>query len=289
METPYSAMSHHRIPEGEDLALLLRCYGYRLKRSGAATRDAAPATPEEIAEAERRGWAPKRKLRLNAAEFLERVTAAVSRLDSQAVMAAFVAGVGGSAVRGRQIPMSYAWASTVIQAIAAGGRTLADFDIREPIEIDYSHELVTLALGNAWNERPARFLPDLEAAAEQGPPSPSKPDWQTFHALIEMIAAQPPETTPGQLEKALAARKLLPATDKYQRYGILQALAEIGIMPNPYLPPSLDRAIPAAERHAAGRQVPGGSRSDIVLPLAGWRGELGVDRSRLERLFGAIG
>ena len=287
MQTP-STTSQQRIPEGEDLALLLRCYSYRLKRSGAATRDAIPPAPEEIAEAERRGWMPKRKLRFTEAEFLQRLTAATDRLDTPSVMAAFVAGVGGSAVRGRQLPMSYAWASGVTRAIAAGGVTLADFDVRQPIEIDYSLELLSLALGGAWNERPVRFLPDLEAAAEQGLPSPGKADWQIFHALIETIAAQPPGTTPGQLEKVLATQKLLPKTDKYQRYGILQALAELGVMPNPYLPPSFDRAILATERHTAGRQVPGGSRSDIVLPLSGWRAELGIDRSRLEKLFGSI-
>lgn len=103
-----------------------------------------------------------------------------------------------------------------------------------------------------------------------------------------MIASQPAGTTPGQLEKVLGTRKLLPRTDKYQRYGILQALAELGIMPNPYLPPSLDRAILVAERHEAGRQVPGGSRSDIVLPLAGWRGEIGIDQDRVKTLLGSI-
>jgi hypothetical protein len=106
-----------------------------------------------------------------------------------------------------------------------------------------------------------------------------------FGRLLDLAGNQPDEQTPGGLEKEIARAKLLPRTDKYQRYGILSALAEAGVLPNPVLSPTWDRFVPTSERHAASRQVPGGPRSDIVLPLGAWRGKHGVDRERSAALF----
>ncbi|HEY4252945.1 MAG TPA: hypothetical protein VGM87_17170 [Roseomonas sp.] len=200
-------------------------------------------------------------------------------------MQAFVAGVGGSAPRGRQIPIAYAWALHLPGAIAAAAPALPDCGLREPVKVDFTGELMRLALGYVWNEVPERYLPDLEAAAAEGLPTPTADDRARFDALIAFIAAQPGDTTPGILEQGLARAKILPGTDKYNRYGILQGLAEIGVMPNAAIPPSLDRHVAVAERHAA--QFRGAPRSDIVLPLAAWRGSLGIDHARLERLFPA--
>ncbi|MFF4291927.1 hypothetical protein ACFY0R_42675, partial [Streptomyces sp. NPDC001633] len=92
-------------------------------------------------------------------------------------------------------------------------------------------------------------------------------------------------TTPGQLEKSIARARLLPRTDKYQRYGILIALAELGVLPNTLLPPSIDRFVSRTECQAAYRRVRGAPRSDITLPLAAWRG--GLDTARVARLANA--
>lgn len=263
----------------------MRCYGYRFKRGGAVTRDFDPPSSEEVAEAERRGWRPRKVVQLSLDEFLDRISKARAKLDGRSVMAAFVASVGGSAVHARQIPISFAWAGSVPQAIATQAVAADDYQLRSIIEIDYTGELVALALGGVWNEMPWRFLVDLEVAAAQGLPRPVRADWDIFEALIEVIGSQAPGTTPGQLEKILAAKKLLPKTDKYQRYGILQTLSEIGVMPNPWLPPILESATTASKRQLAERQIAGGNRSDIVLPLAGWRGEMRVDTARIAELF----
>lgn len=270
-----------RIPEGAELALLMRCCGYRRSRSGAVSRDPVPPTAEELAEARRLGWRPGEVVTLARDEAIERARSAARALSREAVAKAFVAGVGGSAPRGRQILISYAWAVHLPPAAEA-----PDCGLDETVEIDVVDEMVRLALGYVWNEVERHYLLDLEAAARQGLPEPTDSDRAVFDRLLEAIAAQPPGTTPGQLEKVLARAKVLPATDKYSRYGILQALAEVGVMPNPFLPPSLDRHIPRSEIWAASAKVKGGPHSDIVLPLAGWRGEMGIDRTRLASLFG---
>ncbi|CCH29602.1 hypothetical protein BN6_22820 [Saccharothrix espanaensis DSM 44229] len=74
---------------------------------------------------------------------------------------------------------------------------------------------------------------------------------------------------------------MLPRTDKCRRYGILVGLAEADVLPTAVIAPSLDRSVPTTERHEAARRVPGGSRSDVVLPLAAWRGADGRPRSQV--------
>lgn len=274
-----------RIPEGEELPLLMRCCGYRFNRAGNVAVDPVPPEPEELAEAERLGWAPAQTISLSAADLIARAIAAAARLEPDQVAAAFVAGVGGGHPRGRQILISYAWA----RHLSGAPRTdsgLPDCGLAERSEVNFSDQALRLALGYVWNELPANFLPDLEAAAAQGLPSPSADDEAVFRRLIQVIGSQAPDTTPGELEKNLARLKLIPKSDKYARYGMLQALAEVGVIPNPILDPSWDRHIPYSERIAAHQQVKGSPRSDIVLPLAGWRGAEGIDGARLQQVFG---
>ena len=275
-----------RVPQGAELALLMRCYGYRFNRAGRVVRDEVAPAPDELAEAERSGWLVKRKVTLTKREAIERSVAAMRELSLDEVARAFVAGVGGSCPRGRQTLISYAWALHLPSAVAAAAPDLPDCGLREEVAIDFAEELTRLAFGTVWNELPLRFLPDLEAAAAQGLPKPAPDDWSVFHELIDVIAAQPDATTPGALEKDIARREIVPRSETYARYGILQALAEAGIMPNPRISPMFDRHVPQAEWLGAHKGLKGSPRGDIVLPLAGWRGELGVDRRRLRDLFG---
>jgi len=227
------------VPTGDDLAVLMRCYGYRLNRSGVPAADPAPPTAAEIGEAGRRGWRLRHAESLPARTFIARAVAAAQALQRDDVAAAFVAGAGGSAPRGRQTLISYAWAIHLPQALADSDPALPDCGLSDPVRFDPTETLVRLALGWAWNELPENYLADLEAAARHGLPTPTADDVARFRGLIARIAEQPPQTTPGELEKVLAREKVVPRSDKYQRYGILQALAEAGVMPNPHVPPAL--------------------------------------------------
>lgn len=133
---------------------------------------------------------------------------------------------------------------------------------------------------------PLHYLVDLESFDPAATPGHAVSRGRAILTdLLRFIAAQPAETTPGALERAIAREKLLPETDKYKRLGILIGLAETDILPNPLLPPAWRAFSTPPERWAASRRLKGSPRSDITLPLAAWRGEHGVDWEEAETLF----
>lgn len=83
----------------------------------------------------------------------------------------------------------------------------------------------------------------------------------------------------------MAASKLLNQTDKYKRYGILQTLAECGIIPNPFIAPRYETFITPQDLRKASENLTTSFRSGIILPLGGWRGECGIDRNRFKEIF----
>lgn len=283
METTDRTTAPRRVPHGDELAPLMRCYGYRFTRAGTVKGAVPSSAPEDLAAAGRAGWPVRVTERWHAQEIVERAVAAAGALDEEAVVAAFVAGLGSSP-RGRQTVISYGWACFLGTA-PADGTGVPDCGLRPVSEIDVTEQLLRLALGWAWNELPAHYLPDLEAAVAEGLPNPQDEDRERLRALLDIIRAQPEGTTPGELEKAVARAKIVPGIDKYQRYGILIGLTEFGVLPSPALPPMWDRFIPTAERHASYATVRGAPRSDIPVPLAGWRG--GLDERRAHRLLSA--
>ncbi|MER5499914.1 hypothetical protein ABT096_22300 [Streptomyces sp. NPDC002561] len=272
-----------RIPGEDDLEPLMRCYGYRFTRTGTVKGAEPSGDPSDAAAARRAGWPVREPERWSASEIVERAAAAAAALHEDAVLAAFVAGLG-SAPRGRQTVISHGWARFLGTA-PRDGDGVPDCGLGPEAEVDVTEQLLRLALGWAWNEIPEHYLPDLEAAVAQGLPRPQEEDRERLLALLDVIRSVPAGTRPGELEKAVARARIVPGTDKYQRYGILIGLAETGVLPCPVLPPMWDRFVPIAERHAASRTLRGAPRSDITLPLAGWRG--GLDERRAARLLEA--
>lgn len=272
-----SGISRH-VPQGDELLLLMRCTGYRFNRNGIATGSALPPGEDDLAQAHQFGWPIAAKEEWTAGEIVDRAVRAAQVLHPDAVLSAFVAGIGGSSPRGRQILISYAWARHLAGAPIEKG-TVPDCGLDEIEHIDVTETLVRIACGWSWNELPVHFLPDLEAAATHGLPEATDRDVDVLRALLALVAEQPQGTTPGQLEKAVARAGLLVRTDKYRRYGVLIGLAELGVLTNPLLPPSFDRFVSRAEVHAAHRRLRGAPRSDITLPLAAWRGGLDLARA----------
>jgi hypothetical protein len=273
-DLPSPRPAPRRVPAGDELARLMRCFGYRLSRS-------EPATTADLAGAIADGWPVGAAEPWSDRRIVERVVDLVAALDSGAVLAAFVAGLG-SAPRGRQTIISYGWGRFLRDAPRGPGG-VPDCGLDPVSQIDVPHELVRLALGWAWNERPAKYLPDLEAAVQEGLPAPDDDDRARLRALLDLVRRQPGGTTPGALEKEVARARIVSAADRYQRYGILIGLAEFGVLRGPATPPSWDRFVPVTEVHAASRAQRGAPRSDITLPLAAWRG--GVDEERAAALL----
>lgn len=132
---------------------------------------------------------------------------------------------------------------------------------------DTTHSLFTYYLGHSWNEFPKHFAAELEDVLQYSKPEITNIDKACLTKLLLSINNADENETPGQLEKRIGKEKLLPKTDKYKRYGILQTLAILGILPSKK---ELDK-----------QPV----RSDIVMPLAGWKGKLGVDFKKASEIF----
>ena len=272
-----------RIPSGDSVELLMRVYGYQFTRTRTVKGAPRSDDPADLAAARAAGWPVRQVEQWSAHEIVERASAAAAALGEEAVLAAFVAGLG-SAPRGRQTVISYGWARHLGSA-PRDGDGVPDCGLPAVAGVDVTERLLRLALGWAWNEMPYHYLPDLEAAAAEGLPTPSDDDRARLRALLDLLRSAPAGTRPSELEKLVARAKLLPRTDKYQRYGVLIGLAEFGVLPSPALPPMWDRFVSTAERRAAAKAVGGAPRSDITLPFAGWRG--GVDEQRATRLLAA--
>jgi hypothetical protein len=125
----------------------------------------------------------------------------------------------------------------------------------------------------------------LEEALKFDQPETTESDHQKLVELLSFIAEAEKDETPGQLEKRIAKHKVLPNTDKYQRYGILQTLAACGILPNDYFEPAYDKFSTQKELWEISKKMKGSSRSDVILPLAGWRGVNKVNLKKYKEIF----
>ena len=269
------------VPSGPAVGPLMRVYGYQFTRTGTVKGAPRSDDPADLAAARAAGWPVHVSEQWSAREIVDRASAAAATLDEDTVLAAFVAGLD-SAPRGRQPVISFGWAR-FLDTAPRGDDGVPDCGLRGISGVDVTERLLRLVLGWAWNEQPNHYLPDLEAAAAEGLPQPAGDDRARLRALLDVVRSAPDGTRPGELEKLVARAKIVPRADKYQRYGILVGLAEFGVLPSPALPPTWDRFIPTTERHAAAAALRGAPRSDITLPLAGWRG--GIDERRAARLL----
>ncbi|MCC7541626.1 MAG: hypothetical protein IT379_35740 [Deltaproteobacteria bacterium] len=270
-------------PETRDV--LSRYYGYA---KGALKRLGDPK-PAELKAAAAEGYKPGRLEKPKHDELVRRMREACARLDERTILSAFVAGVGGSWLRGRQPLVSYAFARHLEEHTAdptPGYDHCRTCGIPVKAEIEVADTIVRWHLGSVWNEGHEEYALDLEEMLTLEPPAPTAADRAVLHAVLRAAAESPPACTPGELEKELARRKLIPDGSKYGRYGILEALAEVGVLPNPLVAPSWDRFVTQAERWDASKKSKGSARSDIVLPFGAWRGALGVDWKRAKKLFG---
>lgn len=269
----------------EVFAILQRHYGY----AKGAQKKRGPLSPAERALVSAAGYPVGATLALAHDECLRRLTAAAALVRPEEVTAAFVAGVGGSALRGRQVLVSYAHARHLPDHAASptpGYINCRTCGIDDEVSADVTERAVRGALGFVWNEGEGEYFLDLEEFLRLPKPIPTPADRGVLRAVLQIAAGVAPGCTPGQLEKELAGNKVIPSSDKYARYGILEALAMVGVLPNPVIAPAWDRLVTRTEVWEAGRSVKGSARSDIVLPFAAWRGVDGVDWARATEFFG---
>ena len=158
--------------------------------------------------------------------------------------------------------------------------------IRRNVWIEKGHKIFSCYAGSVWNERWCGNLVELEEFTAISPCTPTPEDISILISLIDMIRQAPQDETPGKLEQRIKKAKIIPNYEKYSFRGQLMVLAELGIMPNPYVKPLYDGFTHFTDICSV--KYPGSTRSDIILPLAGWRGENSINETRLQALLGNI-
>lgn len=270
-----------RVPAGDEQAILMRVYGYAFKRTGTIKWAEPSRDSDDLAAVSQYGWPVAKVESWTLADFFDGLISAADQLEDEQVMAAFVAGLQ-SAPRGRQVMVSYAFARALKRA-PRGDEGYPDWGYQDdypPQPLDVTKELLRIGLGWAWDEGRERYLVDLQAAVAQGLPEPTAADRQQLAGLLDVIRSQPAGTLPSQLERAVAREKLLPGTDKYQRYGIFMGLTHFGAMPSTLVDHAMwDSFVAQTELVDAANRAKGGPRSDISVPFAGWRGGLNEQRA----------
>lgn len=204
------------------------------------------------------------------------------------LVAAYVAGFK-SYPRGRQPILSYLFAKAVPSHSfynAHGGTVCELCGLEKAFWLEKGRELFQNYWGYSWNETVSACYLDLAEFSELKPCKATEEDIHIFLSVIDMVRNAPHKETPGKLEQRIKKAKIIPHCEKYRLRGQLITLAELGVMPNPYIPPMYDTFTDTITRNKITHEVPGSSRSDVVLPLSGWRGENGICEERFHEIFG---
>lgn len=209
-------------------------------------------------------------------------------LSLDRLLSAYIAGFG-SFPRGRQPILSYLFARAVpVHTFCNSheGAVCEVCSLKKEFWLEKGKELFRNYWGYSWNEMVSAFYLDLAEFSRLNPVVPTKEDLHIFNAVMDLIRNAPEKETVGKLEQRIKKSNIIPHCEKYRLRGQLITLAELGVMPNPYIPPLFDRFTDFMTRCDIDRKIPGSPRSDVVLPLAGWHGENGVCEKRFYELFG---
>lgn len=192
------------------------------------------------------------------------------KLTAEFAKSLFIKGITGDFPRFRQTLISFLYLQEIKEHNYTPSKeysTCSICGLPEKTTEDNTHNLFTYYLGHSWNEFPKHFVAELEDILQYSKPEITDKDKDYLVRLLKSINNAEENETPGKLEKRIAKEKILPKTDKYKRYGILQTLAILGILPSKA---ELDNQ-PA--------------KSDIAMPLAGWKGKLGADFEIAKKMF----
>ncbi len=157
------------------------------------------------------------------------------KLTLEFATALFIKGLTGEMPRFRQTLISYLYLREITEHNYTSAESNSNCSIcglpKETSE-DITHNLFTYYLGHSWNESCGHFLEELEDILQYPSPKITETDKELLIRLLLFISKAEENETAGQLEKRIGKEKLLPKTDKYKRYGILQTLAILKILPS---------------------------------------------------------
>lgn len=210
-------------------------------------------------------------------------------LSERRCMEAFIAGVGGSYLRGRSVLSAWACLNTIpLHAYREREEyrccwVCGEQDREETI--NSSHFQYILHLGNAFSSSPQYAYLNLKYLLDQPEISPTPEDVEIFSKLLDLLRTSPVDETPGKCEKRIQGAKLLPASMHVR--GILHSLAMIGVVPNRFLSLTKDSWSDWGEITICARQLHNTrGRSDMDMPWAGWNGSLKINEEIADEVFG---
>ncbi|WP_332873115.1 hypothetical protein [Proteus vulgaris] len=211
-------------------------------------------------------------------------------LTQKRCLDAFVAGVGGSYLRGRSVLGAFHKLQNL---------PLHDYDEKpqytccwlcsdsnQQKHINDSYFQYCLYYGNSYTGNPSYAYLNLKHLLTVSPVSPTQADKETFKQLLHLLRNAPEDETPGKFEKRLNEAKLI-SGDKYTKRGILHSLALVGVIPNTFISLSLNSWTNFGDITIAENQLNNTKgRSDMEMPWAGWKGNLKIDEDKVIAYFG---
>ncbi|MEY8746231.1 hypothetical protein [Paenibacillus tundrae] len=215
-------------------------------------------------------------------------------LSWRTITDAFIAGVGGSYPRGISALASY---HMMIHTTPHTYKEAEKFLMCKVCGFSHSDQgweniswiRYAIHLGNYYGGTSRGAYVDLYEIIhllENTPITPTADDINIFNQLLVSLDEATDDESPGKYEKRLTSNKLIKGTPGIRR-GILQSLAMVGVIPNQKLSLSPNHWTNVEDLHLTGLELNNTSgRSDMEMPWAGWRGELGVDWNHAKQLFG---
>lgn len=260
---------------------------------GVTVYDVGILSAEESAFMNEIQWQPNDIVRLHHDEMILAITGLIrdERLSEERLIGEFVAAAGGSYRRGINGLTNLRFATLIpehsyhpAQRLAACGICgFSELSIRTSDNLSNIRE--SLWLGYHWHS-PNGIYADLSERIELPEVHPTEEDAAALKSLLEGVARAQAGETPGRLEKRLSAEKVIKSNSGTRR-SLLSTLAEVGVIPNAAMPVDPKRWIDHETMVEAGMDLDSTQgRSDLEMPYAGWRGQLGVDWDRAKELFG---
>lgn len=210
-------------------------------------------------------------------------------LSQKHVVAAFIAGVGGSYLRGRSVLSAWNCFNNI---------PIHTYNERpeyrccwicgtqdKAILINDSEFQYIMHLGNAFAGNPKYAYLNLKYVTAHPAIVPTLEDIKIFSKLLELLQTAPADESPGKCEKRIREAKFLPACQHLR--GILQSLAQVGVLPNQFISLSGEIWTDFGEVTICEKGLKNTrGRSDMEMPWAGWLGSLKVEEAKVDELFG---
>ncbi|MFD0941639.1 hypothetical protein [Pedobacter boryungensis] len=209
-----------------------------------------------------------------------------SKVTLDYVASLFLKGLTGELLRGRQPLMSFTYIKNLKPHAFTGDTHCVICGLPKKQTIDKTYQLYTYYRGESTNQDPINFLIDLEEIRKFDTVQRNQADNQKAAELLEVILASENSDVPWELEKRIAKNSVIPDADRDKRYGILQTLAECGILENDFIQSKYDEFTTQMDISHALKNVRTSHRSNIPLPYGAWRGTNGINFNRFHEIFG---